>query len=270
MENARQYECKPEHSKRWVALVDDVKCCNTYLDYLNVDYKALSDYPEPEQIYIYFHKDEFDIHTRDRTKYYYLKEHIERRNKFVLKCIVEQEIKYNLPKYLNLYAGTVPETVCEYTDKIYMFDRYCLSTVFEQDELAGIFQGYEDNYKSILAYHESLNRVLQWVEKVGGFPEAVRIIRKGVIEDLQKDFVRFEESFRYDKTDDLKNDLEGAIPYIQRVKNLLTYDTLYLSPGMGIGQDEGSEAFCNGDPLDMEEEFDEPKDEGSDIEEQAA
>ena len=83
---------------------------------MTVDYQPLYGLKETEQIYVYFHKNEFDVKMRHEGRIdpaYYRKDLIERRDKFVLKCIVEQELKYNLPKYIQLHAGTETEIVID-------------------------------------------------------------------------------------------------------------------------------------------------------------
>ena len=253
IEDARQYEKKPLHTDRWWNLKKDVEEAEAFLTYMAIDYQYIEAFTESEKIYIYFHQNEFDVKLRNKTPYYYRKDLVERRDKFVLKCIVEQEIKYNLPKYIQLHAGTEPEIVREASNETFKFDKYCISTVIEQNELDAIFESYTKNYNKIQAYQKSLDKFMQWVDNVGGFEEAVRIIRKGIIEDLRKDFVRFTESFRYE--DRPWNDLEDALSYIKRVKELFTYDILYSE-----GEMDG-EVFNRDTDINMEAEFDEPKQE---------
>ena len=260
IEDAHQYESKPLHTVKWFNLVKDVEEVDTLLDYVKIDYKYPERFSEPEQIYIYFHKNEFDVKIRNGVSFCYRKDLVERRDKFVLKCIVEQEIKYNLPKYISMYAGTDPETIhCEDTAK-FKFDKYCISTVIEQDLLEDIFKTYTEHYEKILLYQEAMDKTVRWIDSVGGFEEAIHIIRKGIIEDLSNNLVRFPKSFRYeDKGDSYfnenkDNDLgDGVFNFIKRVKDLFTYDILYAE-----GEMDGV-AFDPDIDINLEDEFDEPK-----------
>jgi hypothetical protein len=261
MNLARPLAQKPTHSKKWICLESEITRAETSYDLAAVDYEEIDHFSEPEKIYIYFHQDEFDVKVRtqygEKAKYYYLKECIERRDKFVLKNIIEYELKVNFSKYVNMFAHTDLIQTCE--DQTFEFDRYCISTVFEQGDLDEIFKGYKENYEEIAAYQRSLDQTLDWVKKVGGFDEALRIMRKQIISDLLREEVRF-------KRDDGEPSLNITFLYIRRVKHLLAYETLYVGEEM-----EGELVKDVGSPvLNMEDGFDEPRDEGSDIEEQAA
>jgi hypothetical protein len=254
MEDARQYEYKPLHTWKWWNLAKEVEDTEDFLTFMSLDYQPLYGLKDTEEIYIYFHKNEFDIKVRRDNNFYYRKDLVERRDKFVLKCIVEQEIKYNLPKYIQFYAGTEPEAVTHVTSETFKFDKYCISTVIEQNDLNTIFETYTKHYEKIMAYQKSIDKFVLWVDSVGGFEEALRIIRKGIIEDLRNNFVRFEESFRYvDDRRSKRNDFDGSLTFINRVKDLFTYEILYAE-----GEMDGEKVDINKD-INLEDNFDEPK-----------
>ena len=129
--------------------------------------------------------------------------------------------------------------------------------MLEQDDLHKIFQTYTEHYDKIQAYQRCLDKFIQWMNSVGGFEEVLRIIRKGIIEDLSNNIVRFKESFRYEDDRRVKrNDLaNGALAFIKRVKDLFTYEILYAE-----GEMDGEKVDPDID-INMEDEFDEPKEE---------
>jgi hypothetical protein len=234
IERARIFESKPTHILKWRALDKDVESANELKDFLGIDYHHISDFSEAEKIYIYFHEDEFDVHVENsNNKYYHRKDCVERRNKFVLKNIVEYEMTVNFTKYLRLFANT--DTVCNDEQVTFGFDRYSISTVFDMNELDTIFAEYEKNYNLMTAFQTSLNKTLAWVDSVGGFDEAIKIIRKQIIDDIQKDHVRFTGDVKvisasYYYSSEYK--LNRVFPYVKTVSHLLTYDTLYVGEEM--------------------------------------
>jgi hypothetical protein len=287
IEKARSYETKPTHCTFWVALTEEIDEADSLKKYRAIDYKSPEDLKESEAIYLFFHLNEFDVITLKEYNYYHLKETIERRDKFVLKCLVELELKYNFPKYVNLFAKTVNKVVTSVLEERYRFDKYAISTVFESNQLYDIFKTYTDNYERITSFKESLDRTLRWVNEVGGFEEAIKTMRLQIIEDLKAGKIRFKTSFENsgatksslysdDADDDVTetaypNHLEGAMSYIEGVKHLLDYAILYDVTVMG-GEEvhpidlHNSWKYCgNSLSIDIKKEFDdvEKGDEGA-------
>lgn len=161
-----------------------------------------------------------------------------------------------------MFAKT--ELVCDQETQTFKFPRYCISTVFEQAELEKIFEDYKANYEEMSNFMASLNQTLKWVNDVGGFDEALRIMRKQIISDIIRQEVRFHVPKSYSQFDE-EYQLGRVFNYTKRLQHLLDYNILYTGEEMDgeVVKNVGKYA------LDMEG-FDEPGNEGSDIQEQAA
>jgi len=309
IEEARAVESKPVLTKRWDDFINGIHDGNKQLDskdipgqepdfnaYLTEGYKTLEGFSEAEQLYIYFHRDEIDKATIKSSSYrhheYYLKDQMTFRNKMVLKCLIELEMLYNFPLYLQMYAGFNSEAVIPENKTTFTFRKYAISSIFLNDKIAELFAEYTKIKDKANHMNKSFEVVNAWVDSVGGFEEAIRIIRKGILADFLNKTLRFPKSLKgmtsyrrrsaftneeLDETDEL--DYSRKFKFIEDRKDLFTYDTLYGDTEL-LGETilqrptyYNRGYYSNNEiinPINLKEEFDEPEDKGDDLDKQAA
>lgn len=317
MEEARAVESKPVLTKRWEDLLDGIHDGNKRLDskviankelgsnaYLTEGYKTIDGFSEAEQIYLYFHPEEIDKVKLESNSYrhyeYYLKDQMTFRNKMVLKCLIELEMLYNFPQYLQMYAGFDKEAVIPENKTTFTFNKYAISSIFLNDKIAELFTEYTAIKDKANHMRKAFDMVNAWVDSVGGFEEAIRIIRKGIMADFLSKTLRFPKGLREMSSFKWKhNDLEDlSLPdqddidydaldysrkfkFIEDHKDLFTYDTLYgdtellgetilQRPVYNPNRHYWSNSNDIIDPINLKEEFDEPENKGDDLAEQAA
>ena len=113
------------------------------------------------------------------------------------------------------------------------------------------------------------------MNQVGGFPEAIKILRQQIIKDFREGVVRFDQCFKKDtaslnvssfnkEKDANKNPLYNALAYLKGVKDLISYDKLYGD--LALGGEEILHVETRSDSsykstelnIDLEQEFYEP------------
>lgn len=254
----------------------------------NVGYKSITMFNEAEQIYIYYHPEEFDVYVWERKysnsddvitgKEYYSKELLEFRNKMVLKCLVERELLVNFPKYLQSNAEYSKEVISASDRNTFHFRKYAVSSVFLLNEINGIFQTYEEHTNKINLLMDAFNKTNAWVDSVGGFEEAIKFIRKQIINDYTANLRRFDvcaidadmaRASGYDEynASTITEEYDTRFKYINEHLDLFNYATLYEDPAL-----KGSEVLNLAIVDDrwnsgnqVEGGFDEQEDEGDDI-----
>ena len=236
-----------------------------------IEYKSFREFNDAEKIYIYYHQDEFDVYTYDNGHYtgkiYYRKDILTFRHKMILKCLVELEIFNNFPQYVGQYAGCNEEVIQPENIEKFTFNKYAVSSVFLKDEIASILKVYEEHKNKANKMLDAFNKTNAWVESVGGFDEALRIIRKQVIEDFRSSNKRFEKNMVTFCPQ--SNSYSIIFKFVNKHLDIFNYETIYGDPAL-----KGENVYphkCGGygdsalNSPDIKEAFDEPEDKGSDL-----
>jgi hypothetical protein len=295
IEESKAYAVRPSFTTNYEGdIISKVyrQISEKYFKFREVGYKGITEFKKAEVLYLYHHRDEFDIISyKEPTGYdsnfqnttcYYLKDQLVHRNKMILKSLVELELMFNFTQYLQMYVGYDKSVVSSTPEETFKFNKYAISTVFLNNKLDSIYEEYEKETNKVNAMLGALNMTKGWIIKVGGYPEAIEIIRKGIMDDFIKRIKRFKFCFHNDRFQGIETDryfglteedymLEYAttFDYIKSLKDLFTYDTLYGDPaltGPGVfnlsfndngGYYYGSQNYMT--PAKMEG-FNEPKD----------
>lgn len=246
----------------------------------DIGYQSFSDFSDAEKIYVYYHQDEFDVYTWKNEHYtgkrYYRKDLLIFRHKMILKCLVELELLYNFPQYLQHFAGYDIKVVEAVIETEFEFRKYAISSVFLKNEINEIFATYEEHNNKANLMREALNKTITWVNSVGGYKEAIKIIRKQIIEDFSKGKKRFELCLEDAKTKGFNREYLTRFKFIESHTDLFNYETLYEDislKGDEVVSFSGSRRYYGSSEvgtIDIKEDFNEPTDEGSDLQEQAA
>ena len=282
---------KPVFNKRWDGQIladvnDDI---DKYPKLNTVGYKIIEKFSYTEILYIYFYKDEFDIPRDYSSGYsdkehswnvYYLKELTVFRNKMVLKALIEIELQDNFPQYVQHYVGYSSNLIYPSVKEEFVFKKYAISSVFLSGSLDAIFESYQNNTNKANAMNDAFNRTKAWVESVGGYPAAIKIIRNRIMNDFAdrtKRFLRLLDAEREAYMNDERKDYDARFRFVRDHMDLFNYQTLYIDPEL---QGEAvlplslvSNGWSRNDtlkPVDFKEEFDEPENEGDALKKQAA
>lgn len=253
---------------------------NTHDNLKDIGYKNFREFGDAEKIYIYYHQDEFDVYTWSNEHYtgkeYYRKDLLTFRHKMILKCLVELELLYNFPQYLQYFSGYDSKVIRAKKETEFRFRKYAISSVFLKNELNDILDTYKKHNDEANLMREALNKTIAWVKSVGGYKEAIKIIRKQIIEDFNNGKKRFEFCLEDTKSNNTVREYLTRFKFIESHKELFNYETLYEDinlKGDVVIQLNKSSRYWGSDDLgsvNIKEEFDEPADEGSDLEKQAA
>ena len=289
-EEADAIGVKPEFGNYWSNCLSDVQDC-MFLDSDNLspqetldldinykretlsglEYKSFREFDDAEKIYVYYHQDEFDVYTWDNGKFtgkvYYRKDILTFRHKMILKCLVELEIFNNFPQYVGQYAGCNQKV--DFPDNLqkFTFYKYAVSSIFLKDEIGSILQVYEDNKNKANLMLKSFNKTNAWVESVGGFDEALRIIRKQVIEDFRSSNKRFEKNMVTFCPQ--SHSYSIIFKFVSKHLDIFNYETLYGDTA--LKEEKVFPHKCGGygdsalNSPDIKEAFDEPTDKGDDL-----
>jgi hypothetical protein len=238
----------------------------------DIGYKSFREFSDAEKIYIYYHMDEFDVYTWKREKYtgkeYYRKDLLTFRHKMILKCLVELELLFNFPHYLKHFSGY--EILEASIANDYEFRKYAISSVFLKDEINDILATYEEHKNRANLMQDAFNKTVAWVKSVGGYKEAIKVIRKQIIEDFSKGKKRFELCLEDAETNGYKREYLTRFKFVESHIDLFNYETLYED--VSLKGDEvcslnfGNRCYGSNElgSVDMET-FNEPKDEGTDL-----
>lgn len=246
----------------------------------DIGYQPFRTFSDAEKIYIYYHQNEFHVYTWKNEHYtgkeYYRKDLLTFRHKMVLKCLVELELLYNFPQYLQYFSGYDSKVIRAEKETEFKFRKYAISSVFLKNELNEILDTYKKHNDEANLMREALNKTIAWVKSVGGYKEAIKIIRKQIIEDFSNGKKRFEFCLEDTKSNNTSREYLIRFRFIESHKELFNYETLYedinLKGDEVVSLNKNSRYYGSDDlsTVDIKEEFYEPTDEGSDLEEQAA
>jgi hypothetical protein len=272
----REIDTNEEAVQETLDIVD-----NTDDNLKDIGYKHFREFSDSEKIYIYYHQDEFDVYTWKNEHYtgkeYYRKDLLTFRHKMILKCLVELELLYNFPQYLQYFSGYDTKVIDSVTETEFEFRKYAISSVFLKNELTEIFSTYEEHNNKANLMREALNKTIAWVKSIGGYKEAIKIIRKQILEDFSNGKKRFELCLEDPNTHQgINREYLTRFKFIESHKDLFNYETLYEDvnlKGDEVVQLSGRHRYWGASELgtvNIKEEFHEPADEGSDLEKQAA
>ena len=247
-----------------------------YKELKHLGYKTKEEFSETEILYIYWHQDEFNIIKRKNANYtwniYYLKEQMTFNNKAILKSFVELELLSNFPQYVQAHVGYSNQLIRPEIKLEFEFKKYAISSVFLNNELDDIFECYKNHNDKVNAMLDSLNKTKAWVTSVGGYQEAIKLIRKEILDDFSKGIKKFPMNSGKDKLYDQA--YTAIFKFINDFPDLFNYETLYGDPEL-----KGEEVFnipinsnrwnsdsgCEISPVELKEFEDEQGNEGDDL-----
>ena len=246
-EESKKLSVKPTFTKNLVDTII-INVNNNSDDYKNLKrlgYKYLQNFTEAEILYIYWHLDEFNVITWKNENYikkvyylkvYYLKEQMTFNNKAILKSFVELELLSNFPQYIQAQVGYSDQLIRPEIELEFEFKKYAISSVFLNGELEAIFECYKEHNDNVNAMLDSFNKTKAWVANVGGYQEAIKLIRKGIIDDFSKNIKRFPMNSGKDVL--YNQDYVAIFRFINDFPKLFNYETLYGDPEL-----EGEKIF---------------------------
>jgi hypothetical protein len=282
-EESIELAVKPVFTKNWDTklIVDVANDLQEYDELKLIGYKQLHDFTKSELLYLHWHLDEFDIQEKRNEKrsfnFYFLKEQVTFNNKAILKCLVELELLYNFPQYIQEHVRYDTSLVYPTDHEEFVFKKYAISSVFLKGELEAIFERYENHMKKANAMLDAFNKTKAWVTSIGGYKEAIKLIRKEIINDFREGKQKYINNLGSGKA--VCIDSTAFLKLAREHLDLLNYETLYEDPEL-----KGDEVFSLNindrgyyspyekslQPVELEEFENEPENEGDDLEEQAA
>lgn len=201
-----------------------------------------------EEIYIYWHKNEYLIVNESIYKKALLNDHFKR----VMRLLVERTLKKDFPGYVQMIAPKVMALSFEETS--ITMEKPILFQEFDMETLEKKLTAYKDALELTEHRLKDINEILNIVEARGGFTEVIKEIRKQIIADFLNGYERFPQGFSDknrtplppNKRDTYKNPGDAARSkrsnYIFRIfdthRNLVSYENLYCDPNIGCEQTE--------------------------------
>lgn len=245
-------------------------------------YMDIDKFRKTDILYLYFHQDEFNsikFGYQDRNDGFYLKELETIRNKMILKSLLEIELQNNFPQYVRHFAGYKDTAILSDIHTEFEFKKYAMSSVFVREGFADIFEQYKEQAELANDLYEAFNKTRSWVESVGGYSEAVKIIRKQILQDFTEGHRRFSNYTCLSEIEDVKSyksmGYDHMFDFVAKNKGLFSYEALYLDPALD-GEEVQNLRYVKEDnqyswnrvkaleSVKLKEEFDEPEDEGDD------
>lgn len=283
-DEAKELATKPVFDLAWhKSILVDVYSGLTEAKTINsAGYLDMDMFSKTEILYIYFHQDEFNaikFGYEDRNDGFYLKELETLRNKMILKSLLEIELQNNFPQYVQHYAGYKDTAIQSDIGIEFEFKKYAMSSVFVRGEFASIYDQYKANADLANDLYDAFNKTSSWVDSVGGYPEAIKIIRKQIIQDFIVGHRRFSNYTCLDTSDNAKEyksmSYKPMFDFVAKNKSLFSYEALYLDPALDgeevqnlrYAKEEGQYSWNRVkalEPVKLKEEFDEPEDKGDD------
>lgn len=199
-----------------------------------------------EEIYVYWHKNEYLIVNEGIYEKALLNDHFKR----VMRLLVERTLKRDFPGYVQMIAPKVMALSFEETS--ITMEKPILFQEFDMETLEKKLTAYKDALELTEHRLKDINEILNIVEARGGFKEVIKEIRKQIIADFLNEYERFPQGFS-DKNrnplppnikDTYKNPGDVArskksnyiFKLFNKYRDLVSYENFYCDPNIGDEQ----------------------------------